>query len=171
MNFKVTDLRRLVGVEAYLRIHDNMGPDVVLEKDPTDGYLYRGVFVGKVVFENGGTEEHFAISLTRPILYRSKECARHPMNQILATTRYKGDAMTDILGGRELTASFSSLLDLEFPGVSAANIKKYRKTVFQTDDFVWIGIGELSTKRPQRPYLEAPWDTAESPGRIRDCDA
>jgi hypothetical protein len=146
---------RLVGITVYARIHENIGRYISLVMDPVDGYLYKGVFAGRVIFENDHEEEHYAMKLARPILRGNN---RAQILHLLATPRYKGDEMVMLLEGQELTTSFSHLSDIEIREPISSNVWRFRTSKFETDEFVWVGIGELTVERPRIPYVDAPWD-------------
>lgn len=153
----------ILGLELYARIHESLGENVELLLDPVDGYLYKGVVVEKVIFENGGKEEHYVLTLSKPILLPRED--KHIFH-VLVTPRYRGEEMEDLLSDRELVASFSLLRALEPLGCSG-RVRRFKKRIFSTDEIVWIGIGELSLRRPKKPYVDPPWDMRESGGEMR----
>jgi hypothetical protein len=66
--------------------------------------------------------------------------------------------MVMLLEGQELTTSFSHLSDIEIREPISSNVWRFRTSKFETDEFVWVGIGELTVERPRIPYVDAPWD-------------
>lgn len=158
MDSQEGELDRIIGLEVYARIHENIGNDIELVKDPENGYLYKGVIAGKAIFENGHIEEHHVMKLSKPILLHKNNLQ---IMHVLVTPRYKGNEMKALLEGQELTASFSHFRDMTIPEPSLSNVWRFKARKFGTKEFVWIGIGELSARKPDRPYSEAPWDMVE----------
>ena len=149
--------QRLLGLSAYVKIYDQLGHNIELVKDSHKGYLYKGTITGMVIFENGCSETHYSILLDKAVLVHEGG-KRYETMQILVTPRHVGCGMGKLLEGHELVVSFSHVKGVSFSGSSASNVTRIKKSRFKTKDFVWIGIGELSIKLPQNPYVEAPWE-------------
>lgn len=150
-------LERIIGLTVYTKIHDQLGRGTELVKGSKEGYLYKGRITGVVLFENGDVEEHFSITLEKPIIIHKSENRLEILN-LLATPRYQGESMSGLLDNREIMASYSHVKGISYSAPSVSNVLKLKKASFDSDDFVWIGIGELSARPSEKPFTDAPWD-------------
>lgn len=150
-------LERLIGLTVYVKIYDQLGRGIQLVKDSKEGYLYKGRVTGVVLFENGDLEEHFSIALEKPIIVH-KSANRLEMLDLLATPRYQGESMSGLLDSRVIVASCSHIRGISYSAPSVSYVLKLKKASFDSDDFVWIGIGELSIRPSEKPFSDAPWD-------------
>ena len=143
--------------DLFVSIYESLGKGVRLESDPHDGYRYRGRFICRVLFRNGAEEEHFAILLNKPIAIAfRKDCRRTQV--ILTSARYVGDSLIELGEKREMITSFSYLPVIERLSSCSSTVLELKKSEFSKDDFVWIGIGDVSLDRPRHPYVEPPWE-------------
>jgi hypothetical protein len=63
-----------------------------------------------------------------------------------------------------IQSSFSHIRSITESKMVRSNVWDFKKEVFDTARFLWIGVGELSLERPSGPFIEAPWDMTESGG-------
>lgn len=150
-------LEDIVGLVVYARIHDQLGNGVELVKSKKEGYLYRGTITGAVCFGNGEEEKHFSIAVDKPIIVH-RAPSRLEISDLLITPRYIGEGMNGLLDNREITVSYSHVKGVSWRSPSASNVLRLKKAVFDSNDFVWIGIGELSVRPSERPFTDAPWE-------------
>lgn len=140
-----------------MSIYESLGKGVCLESDPNDGYRYRGRFICRVFFRNGGEEEHFAVLLNKPITIAvGGSCRRTEV--ILTSARYVGDNLLELGEKRKIITSFSYLPVVDGLSSRPSATLELKRSEFNKDDFVWIGIGDVSLDRPKHPYVEPPWE-------------
>ncbi|MGQ9587762.1 MAG: hypothetical protein ACUVT7_05200 [Thermoplasmata archaeon] len=152
-------LAGLFKYELYVAIYESLGEGVVLERDPHDGYLYRGRLSGRVILEYDRPEDHFCIELNRPIKIVKNGKRRIDVTCILGTPRFE-ERIEELPEKRRLFASFSYLPGISFTRRDPGNVtnivmKRAEKKL------TWIGIGELSLDPPDHDYFEPPWGMTE----------
>jgi len=148
-------LADLFNRELYVAIYESLGEGVVLERDPRDGYLYRGQLAGRVVLKFNNSEDHFCIELNRPIKIANNGKGRTDIAYVLSTPRFE-ERIEELPEKRKLFASFSYVPGISFTRREPGNVTTIDMKCAE-NALKWIGIGEISLDRPARRYLEPPW--------------